>query len=191
MPEKYLWAYSGTMREALVAALTLDIFNRHADKVVMANVAQLVNTIHSLFLTNEDKFLATLNYHVFEMYSAHQGAQSVRTMFSAPSVSYKIGDNQNSFWGLQGSASMRGKQLVLTVVNPHHNQVRETEIAVRGAAIKSGQSRTLSSSDLRAHNSFDQPRAVEPQDATVTASGSIITYRFPPASVTRLSFSLG
>src|ERR1051325_5077727 len=88
MPEKYLWAYSGTMRDALVSALTLDT-NRHADKVVMANVAQLVNTIHSLFLTNEDKFLATVNYHVFEMYSAHQRGQSLRTVFSAPTVSYK------------------------------------------------------------------------------------------------------
>ena len=55
MPPTYLWAYPGSLRDALVAALTLDTFNRHADKIVMANVAQLVNTIHSLFLAHENR----------------------------------------------------------------------------------------------------------------------------------------
>jgi alpha-N-arabinofuranosidase len=89
MPETYLWAYPGTLRDALVAGLNLDTFNRHADKVAMANVAQLINTIHSLFLAHEDKFIVTPNFHVFEMYSAHQGGTSVRTVFSAPRVSYR------------------------------------------------------------------------------------------------------
>src|SRR5438128_10831357 len=88
MPETYLWAYPGTLRDALVAGISLDTFNRHADKIAMANVAQLINTIHSLFLAYEDKFIATPNYHVFEMYAAHQGGQSVRTQFSTPTVSY-------------------------------------------------------------------------------------------------------
>jgi len=191
MPEKYLWAYSGTLRDALVSALTLDTFNRHADKVVVANVAQLVNTIHSLFIAREDKFLATANYYVFDMYSAHQGAQSVRTVFSAPTVDYKIGDKTNSLWGLAGSASLKDKQLVLTVVNPHHDQPRNTEIAIRGAAIKSGQSRTLTSTDLHAHNGFEHSRALEPKDATLTTSGSVIVYQFPAASITRLMFDVG
>ncbi len=82
-------AILATLRDALIAGLTLDTFNRHADKVVMANVAQLINTIHSLFIAYEDKFVATPNYHVFEMYAAHQGGQAVRTMFSAPALSYK------------------------------------------------------------------------------------------------------
>ena len=57
------------MRDALVAALTLDIFNRHADKIAMANVAQLINNLHSLFLATGDKFIVTPNFHVFEMYA--------------------------------------------------------------------------------------------------------------------------
>jgi alpha-N-arabinofuranosidase len=72
------------LRDALVAGLTLDIFNRHADKVAMANVAQLVNNLHSLFLSREDKFVATPNFHVFEMYSQHQGAKSLRTVLETP-----------------------------------------------------------------------------------------------------------
>ena len=68
---------------AAPAALTLDTFHRHADKVAMANVAQLVNCLHSLFLAHEDRFLATPTFDVFEMYGAHVGGQAVRTVFSA------------------------------------------------------------------------------------------------------------
>src|SRR5262249_4046656 len=71
----YLFGQNSTMRDALIAALTLDIFNRHAEKVVMANVAQLINNLHSLFLAREDQFVVTPNFHVFEAYAAHQGGQ--------------------------------------------------------------------------------------------------------------------
>src|SRR6185295_14458515 len=89
LPAGFLFGYPGALRDALISGLTLDTFNRHADRVVMANVAQLINTIHSLFLAYEDKFVATPNYHVFEMYAAHQGGQSVRTLFSAPAVAFQ------------------------------------------------------------------------------------------------------
>ena len=71
----HLFEQMGTLRDALVAALTLDTFNRHADKVDMANIAQLVNNLHSLFLADGDRFVATPNFHVFEMYRPHHGAQ--------------------------------------------------------------------------------------------------------------------
>jgi alpha-N-arabinofuranosidase len=189
-PESYLWAYFGTLRDALISGLTLDTFNRHADKVVMANVAQLVNTIHSLFLAYEDKFILTPNYHVFEMYAAHQGGQSLRTLFSAPTATYTLGGKQNTLWGLQGSASLHDKELILTVVNPHHNQPRDAEIAIRGASVRSGQSRILSSTDIHAHNNFANPRALEPKDAQVNSTGPTIVFQFPPASVTRLQLAL-
>jgi len=195
MPPGYLYAYAGTLRDALISALNLDTFQRHADKVAMANPAQLVNTIHSLFHTYEDKFVLTPNYHVFEMYLPHSGATGVRTEFVAPKVSFTRLDAQRkevpvSFWGLNGSASLKGKQLVLTVVNPHHNQERETEIAIRGAAIKSGEIRALTSTDLHTRNTFAIPRALEPKDSPLNANGSTITFKFAPASVTRLLFDL-
>jgi len=93
--------------------------------------------------------------------------------------------------GLNGSASLKDKQLVLTVVNPHHNQARETEISLRGASIQSGESRTLTANDLHARNSFANPHALEPKNATVNASGSSLVFQFAPASVTRLTFTLG
>ena len=73
-----------TLRDALLAGLSLDIFHRHADRVGMANIAQLVNCLQALFVAHEDKFIVTPNYHVFDMYKAHMGAEAVRTVFSAP-----------------------------------------------------------------------------------------------------------
>ena len=194
MPAGYLYAYYSTLRDALISALHLDTFQRHADKVTMANPAQLVNTIHSLFLAYEDKFIVTPNFHVFEMYTPHQGATSLRTEFIAPRVSYTRGGTnpgRQEFWGLSGSASLSGKQLTLTAVNPDARNARETEINVVGARVASAQARVLSSTDIRAHNSFQNPRGLEPRDepAGVGAGGRLV-YRFAPASVTRLQITL-
>jgi alpha-N-arabinofuranosidase len=190
MPPNYLWAYPGSLRDALVAALTLDTFNRHADKIAMANVAQLVNTIHSLFLAREDKFTVTPNFHVFAMYAAHQGGQAVRTVFQAPGIALPRDGRAQTLWGLGGSASLHDKELVVTVVNPHATDARTCPITVRGAEVREGQATVLSSSDLRAHNSFEQPNALAPRDAPVTVRSGSVTHTFPAASVTRLRLTL-
>ena len=73
--KRHLYEQMGTLRDALVAALSLDTFNRHAEKVDMANVAQLVNNLHSLFLADGDRFVATPTFHVYTMYRPHQGGK--------------------------------------------------------------------------------------------------------------------
>src|SRR5258705_787586 len=195
LPAGYLYGYPGTLRDALISAVNLDTFQRHADKVPMANPAQLINTIHSLFIAYEDKFVATPNFDVFEMYAAHSGAQSVRTEFVAPHVSYMRTVNNNrertEFWGLAGSASVNGKQLTLTAVNPDIKAARETEINVLGARITAGQARVLTAAEIHAHNSFANPKSVQPRDEQVTVgAGDRLVYRFAPASVTRLQLTL-
>ncbi len=185
---RYLFGQTPTLRDALISGLTLDIFHRHADKIAMANAAQLINNLHCLFLAREDKFTVTPNYHVFRMYAAHAGAKSVRALFSAPVVPYKLPDGTASLWGLAGSASIRGNQLVVTAVNPHATEERAAEIAVRGAKLGSGRAMVLSSTDLHAHNSFAAPKALEPVSGPAELEGGV--YRFRPASVTRLEFTL-
>ncbi|HEX8774034.1 MAG TPA: alpha-L-arabinofuranosidase C-terminal domain-containing protein [Pyrinomonadaceae bacterium] len=187
----HLLGQASTLRDALLAGLSLDTFNRHADKVVMANCAQLINCLHALFIAHEDNFIVTPTFHVFEMYTPHQGAQAVRTVFSAPTVKYTRVGKPASFWGLQGSASLRDKELVLTAVNPHVSEPRDTEIVVQGARIRRGRARVLSSNDIHAHNTFEQPRALEPRDADVNVQGGKLVFRFPPASVTSLRLTLG
>ena len=128
------------------------------------------------------------------MYAPHQGAQSLRTEFISPRVSYTRGGTtpaRQEFWGLSGSASLSGKLLTLTAVNPDTRTARETEISVPGARVASAQARVLSSNDIRAHNSFERPRALEPRDEQVSVGvGGRLVYRFAPASVTRLQLSL-
>jgi alpha-N-arabinofuranosidase len=186
----HLLGQQSTMRDALLAGLTLDTFNRHADKVAMANVAQLINCLHSPFLAHEDKFTVTPTYHVFELYAAHQGAQAVRAEFVSPRATYTRNDKPADFWSLGGSASIKDKQVTLTVVNTDISAPRETEISVGGARIASVNARVLSTSDVHAHNTFENPRAVEPRDEKVNVNGGRLVYRFAPASVTRLQITL-
>lgn len=185
----FLFGQISTMRDALVAALTLDTFHRHADKLAMANVAQLINTLHSLFLAHEDRFVVTPNFHVFEAYKAHQGGQSVRLIAVAPPISFQQGKTSATLWGLAGSASLHDKRLVLTLVNPHVKETRPTEIIVRGASIRSCEVRTISAPDIHAFNSFDHPHAVEPKDE-IASVGQSLVWGVQPASVTRLEMDL-
>jgi alpha-L-arabinofuranosidase len=180
-----------TLRDAVFSGLTLDTFNRHPEKVGMANCAQLINCLNSLYLAYEDKFCVTPVGHVFAMYAAHHGGQALRTIFSSPSVNYDRDGKPASFWGLKGSASLHGKELVLTVVNPHVSEARETEIGIRGGGLKSGFATTLTHSDMHAHNSFAERDVVGPKTSAVDFKGKTLTYTFPPASVTKLALTLG
>jgi alpha-N-arabinofuranosidase len=186
----HLFGQQSTIRDALLAGLSMDTFIRHADKVAMANIAQLINCLQSLFLAHEDKFLVTPTYHVFDMYAAHQNGQSVRTIFSSPRSSYTRNGQPASIKGLTGSASLHDKQLVVTVTNPDPSATRETEIAVRGASMKGVKVTTLVADDIHAHNTFENGRRIEPKESQATPSAGGLRFVFPPASVTRLQITL-
>jgi alpha-N-arabinofuranosidase len=179
-----------TQRDAVMSALTLDIFNRHPDKVTMANCAQLINCLNSLFLATGDKFVTTPVYHIFQMYAAHQGAQAVRTEFLSPSLTYDRDGTPATFWSLKGSASLRGKDLTITVVNPDVSQPHDAEINLLGAEAASGRATVLATTDIHAHNTFDAPDTVKPRTETWSPTGRSIKYKFPPASVTLLQLKL-
>jgi alpha-N-arabinofuranosidase len=198
------------MRDALLTGITLDIFQRHADKVAVANVAQSINCIHSLMLAQEDKFTVTPTFHVFQMYLPHRGAQAVRAEFTAPSIlnpvanaPIPVGGNSyrgsldavKTLAGLSGSASIppsgNGKQVTLTVVNPHLDRPVTAEIAVGGASISSYTGTVLNEADVHAHNDFDHPNAVHPRTANIgQVTGGRLVHTFPAASVTTLQLNL-
>ena len=204
----HLFESQSTMRDALVAGLTLDTFNRQADKVAMACDAQLVNCIQSLFLADGARMITTPTYHVFDLYQGHQGARAVRTEFSAPDVSWADAEGHgHALWGLQGSASVApaggvasgngpasgGGTLTLTVTNPHLSDPRTAEIAVRGGTPRGVRATVLSAADVHAVNTFDHPDAVAPRPAAAPAvtAGQPLVFTFPAASVTRLDIVLG
>jgi alpha-L-arabinofuranosidase len=179
-----------TLRDAVFSGMTLDIFNRHPEKVAMANCAQLINCLNSLYLAHENKFCVTPVGHVFSMYAAHQGGQAVRAAINAPTLHYDRDGNTASFWGLNGSASLHGKDLVLTLVNPSVGDPRESEIVIRNAKIKSGTATLLTHSDIHAHNSFEQGNVVTPQTKNIKPPPGNLVWTFPPASVTKLVLTL-
>jgi alpha-N-arabinofuranosidase len=180
-----------TLRDAIFSAMTLNIFNRHPEKVSLASPAQLVNCLNSLYLAHEDRFCVTPVGHVFGMYAAHQGNQALRTIVSAPSVSYARDGKPASFWGLGCSASLRDKNLVLTIVNPHVSDPRETELVVRGANIRAATTTQLTASDIHSRNTFDHPSELTPQSReTVSTSGNKLTIQVPAASVTKVVITL-
>ncbi len=179
-----------TVRDAVMTGMTLDTFNRNADKVGMAACAQLVNCLNSLFLTHEDKFATTPVFNVFEMYAAHQGGKALRTEFSAPEVSYDRDGQPANFWGLNGSASLKGNTLTLTAVNPDVGRPREVEIVIRGASAASAHAWVVAESDIHAHNTLDQPDRVKTHGADVSVRPDSIGFTFPPASVAKIEIQL-
>ena len=206
---EYNLSQQSTMRDALLSGITLDIFQRHADKVVVANVAQSINCIHSLMLAQGDKFTVTPTFHVFRMYLPHSGAQAVRAEFTAPGIlnplaktPIPVGGNSyrgsldavKMLAGLSGSASIPAenkKQVTLTVVNPHLDRPMVAEIGVSGASITSYTGTVLSETDIHAHNDFDHPHAVEPKAVTAgRPEGGRLYHSFPAASVTTLQLTL-
>jgi alpha-N-arabinofuranosidase len=187
----HLLGQQNTMRDAIVAGLTFDTFHRHADKIAMGNIAQLVNCLQSLFLATGDKFVTTPTYHVFDLYAPHVGGQAVRSLFAAPSISYHRVKDKGSLYGLNGSASIKEKTLTLTVTNPHISEAHETEVVVHGAAPGAVTAAQIAASDVHAHNTFENPNAVVIKEARAgTVQNGVLTYRFPPASVTRLQMTL-
>lgn len=189
---RYLFSYPPSVRDALVTGITLDIFNRHAEKLAMCNAAQLINNIHTSFLALEDRFTVTPIFWVFDMYKAHRGGNSLRLVADAPSISYTYQGKDRTLWGLAGSASLhqKEKKLVVTVVNPHVSEERTTEIAVRGASARAGRATVLAEQDIHAHNDFEHPNAVHPTEVLANISGSKFTCTFKPASVTKLDIDL-
>jgi alpha-L-arabinofuranosidase len=179
-----------TLRDAVFSGMTLDIFNRHPDKVAMACCAQLINCLNSLYLAHEDRFCVTPVGHVFAMYASHQGGQSLRTEFTAPEIKYDRDGKATSFWGLKGSASLHGKELVVTAVNPNVSSPLEAEIAVRGARVSSASATVLTATDIHAHNTFVDHQAVAPKSQPIEVRGEGVFFRFPAASVSKLTLQL-
>jgi alpha-N-arabinofuranosidase len=178
----HLLGQQSTMRDALVAALTLDVFNRHSDKIVMANIAQLINCLQSLFLAHEDKFLLTPVYHVFAMYQPHHGQFALRTVTDS--------GLSNRVPLCTASATMGGGRMTVTATNSSHNQPLDTVVRFGSLKPTSATLRVLSGG-LRDHNTFEQPEKIKPVAGTVTLAGSEARLTMPPASVISLELKLG
>jgi alpha-N-arabinofuranosidase len=186
----HLFGQQITVRDALATAMSLDIFNRHSDKVSVATCAQLVNNLNALFLCHEEKFLVTPNFFVFEMYAAHQGATSLRTEIGSSDVHYMRDGKPASFWSLNGSSSRKGNVVTLTLVNADLSNPRDTQVALRGGSATGATGTVLAASDMHAHNTFDNLDAVKSAPLNVTVQADMLQVMIPAASVVKLEINL-
>ena len=174
----------------MIAGITLDTFHRHADKVAMAAVAQLVNCIQMLFLADGDRFCVTPTYQVFAMYKDHNNGESLRSAFEAPAVSFAIDGKPHQVVRLAGSASRSGNTLTITASHTHLTEPLDTSIGVSGGSIKSARAMVLTGPDIHAHNDFTHPNDVRPASASIEGEGRELRMRIPPASVIKIRAEL-
>lgn len=148
-----------TMRDAVLAGATLNIFNNHASRVRMANLAQCVNVLQAVILTDKAKMILTPTYHVMKMYSDHQDAQLLPLTFNAPLYTY----NTETLPALSVSASKDKNGLVhISLVNIDSKKEHKVEIDIKELGIKNVTGTILASSKLQDHNSFDNPTNIKP-----------------------------
>jgi alpha-N-arabinofuranosidase len=179
----HLWQQS-TLRDALHAAMTLDIFHRHCDKVMMANIAQMVNVLQAMLLSLGDKMIVTPVYHIFDLYQSHQGGESLRVAFESNVIDFHVADATHQLPGLSGSASVIDNRLTLSVVNANAINPIESTIEVKGAEVDEITATVLMHDDICAHNTFERPHEVRPQAIPVLERSAVWKHTFPPASVT-------
>lgn len=147
-----------TMRDAMVAALTLNIFNRHSDRIVMANIAQMVNVLQAVILTEGEKMVLTPTYHVFDLYKHHQDAVLLESFAETETV--------NGVEDLTVSASEDGDGTIhLTAANLNADGECPVVLSLVGRAVSSVSGRLLAG-DMGAHNTFECPNTVKINDFT-------------------------
>ena len=170
-----------TMRDAMIAGTTLNTFNNHCDRVRMANLAQVINVLQAVILTNEEKLVMTPTYHVMEMYNVHQDA--LMLPLSVTSNDYKMG--KEKLKAISASASKDKNGVVhISLVNVDANNTQDIRIEVNGGSYKSVTGRILTSDKMQNYNSFDNPDKIKPAVYTAASlSGSAITLKIPAFSV--------
>jgi alpha-L-arabinofuranosidase len=199
-----------TLRDALVAGLTLNIFNHHCDRIHMANIAQTVNVLQAMILTNGAKMLLTPSYHVFDMWKVHQDAtllpshldcdiyahedyksrrKASQNFMAGSTGSYEHGPSEIP--AISASASKDGAgHIHLTLCHTDPTKTATLSCELRGAQPSSVTGRVLTAKALNARNTFEDSEAVMPRafnDDEVRLDGNRLLLTLPPASVVALT----
>jgi alpha-L-arabinofuranosidase len=170
-----------TLRDAIVAGMSLNIFNSHCDRVKMANIAQIINVLQSLILTDKEKMIVTPTYYVFSMYKVHQEATLLPLEFTSPQLEV----NHKKFPAVSASASKDKNGLIhISLVNADPVNTIEILCNLRGVITSNVSGKILTAKELSAHNTFDKPNEIKPavfSDAKIDKNG--VSVKLPPKSV--------
>jgi len=173
-----------TMRDALVAGINLNIFNKHSDVVVMANIAQMVNVLQAVILTEGEKMLLTPTYHVFDMYKEHQGATLLESFIETKPV----GSGENAVPNLHESVSVaQDGSINITLCNLSINETYRIDTEIIGKKVSEIEGRILTGA-FNDYNTFETPEKVKPKNfeqISLTKNG--LDIEIPPVSVISLT----
>ncbi|HSS14879.1 MAG TPA: alpha-L-arabinofuranosidase C-terminal domain-containing protein, partial [Rhizomicrobium sp.] len=165
-----------TLRDAEVAALTLNIFHRHTDRVKMAAIAQMINVLQAMILTDNEKMLLTPTYHVFDMYQPFMEATPYAAKVSA--ANYTFGNVKLPLIDVSAARAKDGK-LYLAIVNTDPHKAVDVKTNLNGT----GKGRIITSDKMDAHNTFAAPNALHPVAFSGTSQGGKAVFHMPAMSV--------
>jgi alpha-N-arabinofuranosidase len=170
-----------SLRDAILAGLNFHIFHHHADRVSMANIAQMVNVLQAMILTDKEKMLLTPTYWVFEMYKVHQGATVLPLEFKSPD--YEFGDAAIPAVSASASRDAAGKvHISLVNTDPHHPATLTCTLT--GLTAKTVTGRVLTAPEINSINTFDHPDTVKPAAFTgASIGGGNLQLTLPAKSV--------
>ena len=174
------------LRDAIVAGIHFHIFHRHADRVQMANIAQTVNVLQAMILTDGPRILRTPTYWVFEMFKVHQGGTTVPVTFESPTYTFE----SDSLKAVSISATRRDDgYLDVSFVNldPHHGFDLSVQIGGEGSVVEA---RVLSAPTMQAINTFDEPDSVIPTALDATFADGQLSLNLPAKSVAIVTLKL-
>ena len=173
-----------SMRDAIIAGINLNIFNNHCDRVKMANIAQTVNVLQAVILTDKEKILLTPTYWVFYLYSVHQDA----TLLPVSLTSEIYGMNNRRIDAINVSASKDASgKIHITLVNIDPNKAQTIDTEIRGFSAKKVSGKILTSAKITDHNTFDKPNTVGLKDFNdAKISGGKLNITLPAKSVVML-----
>ena len=177
-----------TIRDALIACINLNIFNKHCKRVKMANIAQLVNVLQAVILTEGDKMIKTPTYHVFKMYSCHQDGELLESSLNTD----RIGLEEEYLVPNLSESVSRGKdgKIHITLGNLSYTDAYEIESDLLGAGIKSVRASVVGGKPGD-HNTFDAPSVVTEKDfEDISFEGDKIRFTIPASSVMHIEVGI-
>jgi alpha-N-arabinofuranosidase len=175
-----------TLRDALVAALNFHVFHRHADRVVMANIAQTVNVLQAMILTEKEKMLRTPTYWVFEMFKVHQGGTFLPVELQSPD--YVVGQEKIPMVSASATRAAKGPAVHLSLANTSPAQNLTLTVKLTGVAAKNVAGRILTGPAIDTHNTFAAPDTLKPAPFTgATLRGGSLEVALPAKSVVVLT----
>ena len=170
-----------SLRDAVLAALNLNIFARHADRVRMANIAQMINVLQAMILTGKEKMVLTPTYYVYKMYVPFQDATFVPVTFDAGTYTHD-GITLPRIDAI--AAKDKTGKLWLAITNVDPNQHAEIEVSLAGINAKSANGETLTASKVDSVNTFDAPNTIGPKPVSAKAQDGKLTLELGTKSVT-------